>query len=370
MANPEHLAILKKGVAVWNKWREENPEVKPDIRQSELGRSRLGGANLSGADLSEANLNGSYLIQADLSRADLRKTSLGGATLSEANLRGVNFSGAYLSLSNLYSADLHEANLSEAILYRSKLNEATLNGANLYRTNFNEVILDGADFRNTQLQSTIFGDVDLSRVINLEAVDHLGPSTIGINTLFKAQGIIPEAFLKGCGVPDQMIEYAKSLTANPIEYYSCFISYSDEDEDFAKRLHNDLQAAGVRCWFAPHDIKGGKKIHHQIDEAIRVYDKLLLILSSDSMNSNWVETEIIKARKKELQKEQQMFFPISIVSFSNIKEWELFDSDSGKDLAKEIREYHIPDFSHWKKDHDAYSTAFERLLRDLKAGRY
>jgi hypothetical protein len=49
---------------------------------------------------------------------------------------------------------------------------------------------------------------------------------------------------------------------------------------------------GVRCWFAPHDIQGGRKIHEQIGAAIRVYDKLLLILSDASMNNSWVKTEI------------------------------------------------------------------------------
>jgi len=30
MVNPEHLAILKEGVAVWNLWRAENPDLRPD----------------------------------------------------------------------------------------------------------------------------------------------------------------------------------------------------------------------------------------------------------------------------------------------------------------------------------------------------
>lgn len=70
----------------------------------------------------------------------------------------------------------------------------------------------------------------------------------------------------------------KSLVANPIEFYSCFISYSTKDQAFAERLHADLQSKRVRCWFAPHDIRSGKKLHDQIDEAIRLHDKLLLIL--------------------------------------------------------------------------------------------
>jgi hypothetical protein len=58
-------------------------------------------------------------------------------------------------------------------------------------------------------------------------------------------------------------------------------------------------------------------------------------------------------------------FPIALVEFSKIKEWKCFDADTGKDLAREIREYFIPDFSNWK-NHDSYQNAFDRLLQDLK----
>lgn len=158
-----------------------------------------------------------------------------------------------------------------------------------------------------------------------------------------------------------------SLTGAAFEFYSCFISYSTHDQDFADRLYADLQANGVRCWFAPHDIHGGRKIHEQIDEAIRVYDKLLLIVSDASMNSKWVKTEIANARAHEEQQRRQMLFPITLAPFEWIKQWKLFDADTGIDSAREIREYFIPDFSNWK-DHDSYQTAFERLMRDLKAG--
>jgi hypothetical protein len=131
-------------------------------------------------------------------------------------------------------------------------------------------------------------------------------------------------------------------------------------------LHADLQNKGVRCWFAPHDIKGGRKIHEQIDEAIRVYDRLLLVLSDASMKSKWVKTEIAHARQKELSQSRRVLFPISLVPFSGVKEWKQFDSEIGDDSAREIREYFIPDFSSWK-NHDQYQKAFTQLLKDLKA---
>jgi hypothetical protein len=155
-----------------------------------------------------------------------------------------------------------------------------------------------------------------------------------------------------------------SLVGTGIEFYSLFISYSTHDQVFAERLHADLQAKGVRCWFAPHKLQAGKKVYRQIDEAIRVYDKLLLILSPDSMESEWVKAEIFKAREREIREGKRVLFPIRLCSFEALRNWKLFDADTGKDLAREIREYFIPDFINWK-DHDSYKKAFDRLLKDL-----
>jgi TIR domain/Restriction endonuclease len=148
--------------------------------------------------------------------------------------------------------------------------------------------------------------------------------------------------------------------------YSCFISYSTRDQDFAERLYADLQANGVRCWFAPHHVQAGRMLHEQIDAAIHLHERLLLILSPDSINSEWVKAEIAKARQREVEENKRVLFPIRIgVSYDELRHWEYFDSDVEKNLAKEIREYYIPDFSAWKS-HDAYQEEFAKLLRDLK----
>jgi hypothetical protein len=114
------------------------------------------------------------------------------------------------------------------------------------------------------------------------------------------------------------------------------------------------------------DIQSGRKLHEQIDEAIRLHDKLLLILSPHSMASEWVKTEISKARKREVRDGARVLFPISLAPFEAIRHWACFDADTGKDTAREIREYFIPDFSNWK-NHDSYQKAFNRLLKDLRA---
>lgn len=90
-----------------------------------------------------------------------------------------------------------------------------------------------------------------------------------------------------------------------------------------------------------------------------------MILSPNSMTSEWVETDIRKARKRERAEKKRVLFPVRLVSFEAIRDWELFDADEGKDLATEIREYYIPDFSAWKT-HDLYQKEFGKLLRDLR----
>ena len=215
------------------------------------------------------------------------------------------------------------------------------------------------------MNGTILTRTNLRGAIGLESCIHVGPVALDFYTYALSDGL-PLRFMRGCGLPENVIQYLPSKLADLVQFYSCFISYSSKDQAFADRLHADLQARGVRCWFAPHDIQGGRKAHEQIDEAIKVYDKLLLILSDASMSSNWVKTEIADARAKEAQETRQMLFPITMVPFDEVRAWKLFDADTGMDSAREIREYFIPDFSNWK-DHDLYTKAFERLVRDLKA---
>jgi hypothetical protein len=175
---------------------------------------------------------------------------------------------------------------------------------------------------------------------------------------------MPRDFLKGCGLTDRYIDYIPSLLAaeKPIQFYSCFISYSHKNEEFTKQLHGKLQQRGLRVWYAPEDLKAGRKIHREIDSAIRFHDKLLIVLSEESIRSNWVELELRRARKRERKEGRQILFPIRLMSFEKLKEWECIDADEGRDLAAEIREYYIPDFS----DAGKFDVEFEKLMDALQ----
>ena len=126
-----------------------------------------------------------------------------------------------------------------------------------------------------------------------------------------------------------------------------------------------MRQAGLRVWFAPEDMRGGQYLDDQIDRAIQLHDRLLLVLSEDSIHSKWVEREIRKARKVERAEKRRKLFPITLTDYATLKKWECLDSDTGEDLAEEVRKYHIPDFSNWK-NHDAFEAAFARLEKDLR----
>lgn len=316
MANGKQLEIIKRSVSEWNEWRNERSDIKPDLSK----------ANLTRVDLNHANLS---------------DTDFRGVNLSYSNLQGANF-----QRSSLVGANLLHANLK---------------GADLSRSIFRKTYVERLDMSFTKLYETTFADIDLTNVEGLSNCIFRGPIIIDHRSLTKSHGI-PEAFLRGCGLPDLMIDLYRSKYE--AKYPSCFISYSTSDQDFADKLYENLQNNGVRCWFAPHHMKAGQKVHEQIESAINNHEKLLLVLSENSMKSEWVKSEIANARLREVNENTRILFPIRLVEFEKVKEWRCFDADTGKDSAREVREYHIPGFEKWEND-ELYSRSFNRLLNDL-----
>lgn len=322
MANPEHLEILRQGVEDWNSWRREEHLliVEPDLRDIEILDDDL--------------------RRIDFARVNLRGAKIFGASLSEANLSNANLRYTYIDYTDLSGANLKKANLVGAHIRDS--------------------LLEGADFTNAEIGWTTFSGIDLSVAEGVDTLTHRTPSTIALDTIIRSGGKLSQNFLRGCGFPDEFITYLPSLLAlrGVIQFYSCFISYSSKDQEFADRLHSDLQAKGVRVWFASHDMKIGARIRPTIDESIRVYDKLLLVLSEHSVSSQWVEQEVETALRKERQSGGTVLFPV------RLDDTVLKAGEGWPALVKDTR--HVGDFTRWK-EHDSYRKAFDRLLRDLKA---
>ena len=328
MADPKQLDLIRQGVETWNRWRESHPHEKVDLTGADLF-----GADLTKTNLSEANLSGTRLVRADLTAADLR-----GANLSEADL----------TLAILRIAILSRANLDYADLSMATLSETEVSGANLSRARFS---------------ATIIAAVDLSHTKALDSAEHHGPSFIDIHTLYQSQGQIPEVFLRGAGIDETFIEYIPSLVAKPVQFYSCFISYSHADKSFARRLHDALQGRGIRCWLDEHQLLPGDDIYDAVDRGIRLWDKVLLCCSEASLNSWWVENEIDTAFAKEQQLRKQRGEKVLALIPLNLDGY-LFDWQNGK--AEQIRKRFAPDFTGWKEDNAIFEKQFERVVNALR----
>jgi hypothetical protein len=319
----------RAGVEEWNRQRLSGEEI-PSLYRADLRRADLSGADLTAADLTAA----------DLGRADLAGAILQGADLVGADLR---------------RADLERADLRRADLRRADLRRADLAGAILQ-----EADLAGADLAGAACRHTLFAQVDLSTVGGLESISHLGPSTIGTDALFLSKATVPETFLRGCGLPEALISYLPGLmgSMSPTRFHSSFISYSTEDKSFAERLHADLQREGVRCWYAPVDLRIGKNFWSVIDESIRFHDKLLLVLSQHSIRCKRLGKEVETAMEEERRQKRTVLLPICLDNATmKIKGgW-----------PADIQQSHtIGDFRGWKAQ-DVYQKSFDRLLSDLRA---
>ena len=413
MANKEHVRIVLQGPEAIKTWRKSHPNDIMDLSKANLRELELDGADLSGANLNKAILFRSKLAYANFSKAKLTKailvdTDLRGANLSCADLRdadlwganlrvsiltpvgqrvpklsGADFRGAILGEVNLRGTDLSGVNLSGTDLTAADLSEANLSGANLSSAdlrgaNLNDTNLSDTDLGNVALGRTSFSNVDLSSIKDvaaLETITHHVPSILDSRTLIRS-ATLPITFLRGCGLSDWEIEAARlysqqlnnekitdiiykihDLRAHQaIQINPLFISYSHADREFVDYLETALNEKGVRYWRDIHDATSGR-LEKQIELAIRHNPTVLLILSSSSVNSDWVQHEARLARNLELETKKDVLCPISLDTSWKTCQWP-------ERLREQIMEYNILDFSEWKKA-QSFNKVFTKLFTGL-----
>ncbi len=330
MADQQLLNILKKRVRTWNQWQRQHANIHPDF--------------------SNADLESSQLSFAQLQRADLHGANLSHAILCDTNLRRVDLSGADLRYAKLSRADLSHTDLTDADLSHAKLSATNLNG-----TLFRGTILENANLSHVLLQNTAFVNVDLSMVRGLDTVYPLGPSMIDVGTLTRSK-TLSESVLRKLKIHENLIASLHERGKAPLDYCSVFIRYASEDLTFVQKLRNALEQEGVWCWFAPDALRGGDFFKARIDQAIRQYDKLLVVFSQSARASTWVKYEVELARQKEKKQNQTVIIPISLdTTFMDDPGWATFLRDKR----------HMRNFEKWKdplSDH----TALKLLLRDLQ----
>jgi hypothetical protein len=338
--DPEEFDLLKQGdVEAWN---QRNMSASVDLRDAQLPAANLAGIILVRAYMASANLT-----RAELSRAFLRHIDLRGAILEGTDLAGAD----------LRNSDLSGVQASNACFRKADLRCATFTGGSLRH----------ADIGRALIGETNFIDVDLSTVRGLETCVHEGPSTLDHRTLTQSRSL-PRSFLQGCGLPDVFIEYLPPLFwENPLEFYSCFISYSHADKKFACKLHDVLQGRGVRCWLDEKKMLPGDDIYDKVDRGLRLSDKVLLCCSEASLRESWwVDNEIRIALAKEREAHQKRgehrraIVPLNLDGFLFTDGWE-----SG--YREQILSRLAADFTGWQTNEGKFEHEIEKLVRTLRA---
>lgn len=342
---------------------------------------RLSGLDLSGRDLRRVDFSGADLSSATLIKSNLRSTLLNDANLSSATLRGSDLHGARLVEARMQEVSVTDSDLSETDLRRSNMRGArldfvSLRSASLINTNLHGASLRGADLSMATFYGTILTSCDLSQVRGLDTVNHMGPSSIGVDTLaLTLEGAggqftsSQRTFLEAAGVPKTLLDYLPSLLeSQPIQFFSCFISYGG-DEKFADRLYHDLKENGLSCWKYDEDALVGRGVWANIDRAIRLHGKTILICSQFSLQRPGVQREIERAlqREDELKREQaaqpdaqfdtDVLFPVRLDDFI-LERWE-------HPRKPDVVAKHIGDFRGWDEDDKNYQRGLGQLLHAL-----
>ncbi|ABH00167.1 conserved hypothetical protein (plasmid) [Rhodococcus jostii RHA1] len=93
---------------------------------------------------------------------------------------------------------------------------------------------------------------------------------------------------------------------------SIFISHSSRDKVFVRRLAMDLVQRDFEIWYDEWNLEVGSRLSNRIKDGVSSSSFVLVVLSREILQSDWVEREINHALEVEEKIQREMLLPIRI----------------------------------------------------------
>ncbi len=307
--------------------------------------------------MTRADLRSARLVKADLYQARLFK-----ATLSEADC-----SGAYLRRADLTQSCFAEADLTKADLMETNLVNSNMTGSTLIGTEFSGANLTGVDLRKAIVGWTKFGSIDLTQVVGLDQLQHVGPSMLGFDTALLSHKKLSKQFLQGCGISEGVIQAWDNMYGHPVERITCFLRYAPDDASFAQHLYETGQEKGLRCWLDEMPKQASERKARRSPTTYESNELVFYCCSKASLTSWWANDEIErllereKKTRQETNRDVRFFYPINLDGF-------MFSGDWKHKKEKQIAKISV-DFVGWRRNKEKFDQELTKLIQKIIDGK-
>jgi len=167
----------------------------------------------------------------------------------------------------------------------------------------------------------------------------------------------------------------QSDSGGKVDSPKVFMSHNHRDKPFVRRLAQDLRNGGVFVWVDEAELKIGDSLLQKIGDAINDVDYLAIVLSSNSVSSEWVRREVEIALTDEIHSKKLRVLPIllehcDIPPFLRGKYYADFTSESGYDywlhrlfdqLDINLLEKNHPGHEYISFEHDLFQEALRHI---------
>ena len=115
---------------------------------------------------------------------------------------------------------------------------------------------------------------------------------------------------------NQLIISALELEKKDVQkesYHGVFLSHTSKDKPFVRKLKEDLESHGVEeIWIDEAEIQIGDSLTKKIEEGLEKTKFICVVLSPESIESNWVQKELEVAMTREITSGEVVVLPIII----------------------------------------------------------